>query len=194
MYKIICLFLLVIVVSYYFTLKKEIRLDINNQNVSAVFSNILSSSMKIIVNNKSHIEILQNSFNYPLFLFPIKKTNSIFVLYWFDIEVHMFAIDLNTDIDTSKLNKSLSKIIIATDESKVRSLKDKEIADMIKTIDTLSEKEYKKFSVPSLDLGLYKQYIGKEKVIELLKGGLYQSTDADSIVIQSKVNNPWGNN
>lgn len=185
------------IISYYYISKKNIELKLDNQKINAVLPNIFSKTMKITTDdNKKYIKILQSSFNYPVFLFSNKNTHSIFILYWFDIEVHAFAITLNKNIlniNALKLNQSLQKIIISTKGFEVKSLTQKEINDMINTIKKLSNNEYEKFSVPSLNLGLYKKYISKKRIIELLKNGLDVSTKINSNIIQSKINNPWKN-
>jgi hypothetical protein len=182
-------------VSYYYTSKKNIELKIDNQKINVVLRNIFSKTMKITTdNNKKYIEILQDSLNYPVFLFPNQNTHSIFILYWFDIEVHAFSIVLNKDIlnmNAFILNQSLQNIIISTKGFEVKSLTQKDINDMINTIDKLPNHEYEKFSVPSLDLGLYKKYISKKRIIELLKNGLDTSTNINSNIMQSKINHPW---
>jgi len=191
----ISLILFILLVSYYVTTKKEITLVLNGKSINARLANVLSSEMKISTkNNKKYIKMLHTSFEYPMLFIPNKNSNSIFVLYFFDIEMHVFSIKINTnimDMNRINLNKSLKRIVLSTYGFGIESLTKIEIDEMIKEVSVMSERDYKRLSVPSLDLGFYKIYIPKKRVIERLRKGVSKLDDINSSRIQSKLNNVW---
>ena len=198
MYKIIytiSLILFIFFFSYYFTSKKEITLVLNGKSINARLANVLSSEMIISTqNNKKYIKMLDTLVDHPMLFVPSKNSNSIFVLYFFDIEMHVFSIKINIDtldVNKTNLNNSLNRIILATHGFGIESLSKIKIDEMINKISMMSKRDYKRLSVPSLDLGLYKIYIPKKRVIEMLRKGVSKLDDMNSSRIQSKLNNVW---
>jgi len=179
----ISLILFIFFVSYYFTSKKEITLVLNGKYINAQLANVFSSEMIVSSqDNKKYIKMLHTSFDYPMLFIPNKENNSIFILYFFDIEIHVFTIKINKntpDENKTNLNNSLKRIILATHGFKIESLSKIERDAMINKINMMSESDYKRLSVPSLDLGLHKIYIPKKRVIEMLKKDVSELDDTN---------------
>jgi len=191
-YKII-LFILVLLVFMFLNTKKEISLKLNEKNISIKLASIFSSESKLnIKNDKKYITLLHTLLEYPTLFIPNRKNNSIYVLYFFDIENHLFSIKLdkdNTAINKTYLNRSMKNIILSGQGFKIESLTQIEIDTIVDKINAMSDDEYKYFSIPSLDLGVYKHYITKKRILEILKVGLRQNSDIHSLTIKSSLNN-----
>jgi len=84
------------------------------------------------------------------------------------------------------MNKSLKKIVLSRNNFNISSLSKSELSNLINHIDSMSEAEYKNISIPSLDFGLYKIYVPKNRVLEILKSGIYEY-DINASVIQSRL-------
>lgn len=128
---------------YLFTSKKEIYFT---RNISEIIVKIHQTfiagffhdfEIEIISENKDdYLKILYNPFDRPLLFLPNKKNNSMLVVYFFDIEYHIFIIEKNENIisqDFSIREKgSLSRILLSIKGFNIRQLTEFELNDAIK--------------------------------------------------------------
>lgn len=95
------------------------------------------------------------------------------VVYFFDIEYHVFIIEKNENImfqDFSNREKSsLIRILLSVKGFNIRPLTKFELNDAIKEIDAMPLEQYRDLSVPSLDLGFHKIYMPKSKILDMLQ-------------------------
>ena len=109
---------------YLFAYKKEISFTINSSEIilkippALIVGFFHNFEIEIISENKDdYLKILYNSFDRPLLFLPNKKNNSMLVVYFFDIEDHIFIIEKNENImfqDFSNREKnSLSRILLS---------------------------------------------------------------------------------
>lgn len=165
---------------YLFAYKKEISFTRNSSEIIVKIPPTLivgffhNFEIEIISENKDdYLKILYNSFDHPLLFLPNKKNNSMLVVYFFDIEDHIFIIEKNENImfqDFSNREKSsLSRILLSVKGFNIRPLTEFELNDAIKEIDAMPLEQYRDLSVPSLDLGFHKIYMPKSKILDMLQ-------------------------
>ncbi len=182
MKKIIYLIIFILTISTaisFFKIKRTIEFEGNDQNIIIKIPPILIAGwlknfeIKVLNNaTESYLNLLYSAFDRPLLFYPDKKNGIIFVMYFFDIEDHVFAIKLDGNKgkkNLSNINKSIKKIITSLNGFKVRYLTKEEIENVLNKLSSMSEEEYRKLSVPSLDLGFYKFYVPKSRVLEILQ-------------------------
>lgn len=176
-YIILSVLLFGVVLSFV-TMKKTIDLSENGLNVKipSILITGLFKNYEIQVseksNSKKYLNLLYTTFDAPLILFPSRDSNAIFVMYFFDIEDHVFAIELGGaigDDDLNDMHKSIKRIVTSSNGFKVRYLTEQEIEKVSNELNSMPEDKYKKLSIPSLDLGFYKFYMPKSRVLEMLQ-------------------------
>jgi hypothetical protein len=175
-YIILCIFFIVML--SFFTFKKNIDFTENEPNISVTIPSILIAGLfknfEIKVSgkdSKDYINILYSSFDRPLLFFPDKISGAIIIVYFFDIEDHVFALEMDDRIANSNLNDmhhSIKRIVRSSNGFKVRYLTETELENVTRGMISMSEKDYKRLSVPAIDLGFYKFYMPKNKVLEML--------------------------
>lgn len=165
---------------YFFTYKKEIYI-IKNSSItiakippSLIAGFFRNFEIEIISENRNdYLKMLFNSFDRPLLFLPNKKSNGIIVFYFFDIEDHIFVIEKNEKIASqdfsSRTRNSLNRILLSSRGFNIRPLTEFELNDAIKEIGEMPLKQYRNLSVPSLDLGFYKIYMPKSKILDMLQ-------------------------
>ena len=179
LYFSVCILLLFFSL-YLFAYKKEISFTINSSEIilkippALIVGFFHNFEIEIISENKDdYLKILYNSFDRPLLFLPNKKNNSMLVVYFFDIEDHIFIIEKNENImfqDFSNREKnSLSRILLLVKGFNIRPLTEFELNDAIKEIDAMPLEQYRDLSVPSLDLGFHKIYMPKSKILDMLQ-------------------------
>ena len=193
----------IIFLVHFLTCKKSIDIQTNRENITIQIPCMRSynisknHTMRVSTQDgKSYIDILYGLFDRPMFFFYDKKSDSIFVLYFFDIEMHIFAIEKDDNIsnaDMLPMGRSLKRIIPSVQNFNVRALTRQELDSLANDISSMPEKEYKQMSIPTLDLGVYKLYGfidgSKDGVLRMLKKGLHVSSeDKDIRVIHSRMN------
>ena len=189
MMKKLFLLLLVFIVVHFLTCKKSIEILTHRGNTTIQIPYLYSLFEKDTVkvssqDGRNYFDITYGLFDSPLFFFYDKKSDSIFVLYFFDIEMHIFAIKKDDNIlnaDMLPMGRSLKRIIPSVHHFNVRSLTEEELDSLGNDISSMSEKEYREISVPKLDLGVYKLYARKDRVLEMLKEGLCMSCENSEI-------------
>ena len=190
--------LAIIFLVHFLTCKKSIEISINRENTVIQIPYINSygifenDTIKVSSQDgKSYIDILYGLGERPYFFFYDKKSNSIFVLYFFDIEMHIFAIKRDENIlnvDMLPMDRSLKSIIQSVHNFNVRSLTKEELNTLVNDISSMSENKYKKMAIPTLDLGVYKFYVAKDRILEMLKKGLCMPcNNSDNPIIQTRM-------
>lgn len=177
-YTLLCIMVFVVVLSIVTTKKtidfaengKDIIVKIPPILITGLFKNYeiqLSSTT-----SKNYLNLLYCTFDAPLLFLPSGDNNAIFVMYFFDIEDHVFAIELDNTIGADDLNgmhKSIKRIVTSSNGFKVRYLTEEEVEHVTNELTAMTENKYKRLSVPSLDLGFYKFYMPRNRVLEMLQ-------------------------
>jgi len=180
-------------ITYFITYKRNISFTNNGTKISIDIPTYFSSNLIKITSNRetpqNYIHILYDMFESPDFFFYNKDNNTIYILYWFDTSIHIFSIKERNSSEIMpivNMNKSLKRIVLSRNNFNIFSLSKSELSNLINHIELMSEKEYKNISIPSLDLGLYKIYVPKNRVLEILKSGI-REYDINASVIQSRL-------
>jgi hypothetical protein len=112
-------------------------------------------------------KLLFNTFDRPIFLMLNESKDTLYILYDFDIRVELIAFDIDSII-TKEIPKELEKIIISS-KWNVRRGKESEVNNMKNHIIKAGARDLQKNSNPVLDFGLYKYYLNKNKLLDLMK-------------------------
>jgi len=197
MIKNIILFIIIALfiysINYFITYKRNISFTNNGTKISIDIPTYFSSNLIKVTSDRetpqNYINIKYGIFAYPIFFFCNKDNNTIYILYWFDTSIHVFSIKERNSSEIMpivNMNKSLKKIVLSRNNFNIFSLSKSELSNLINHIELMSEKEYKNISIPKIDFGLYKMYVPKNRVLNILKSGIYEY-DINASVIQSRL-------
>ncbi len=171
---------------------RTLELKEHGRNISIQIPSILLSGwfqnseiqLTDTTRSSNHLNLLYGAFDQPLLFYPDNRSGAVFVFYSFDVENHIFAVELDREKENSGMNESLKRIIPSSHGFTVRALTREELRRTAEELNAMTEADYKKLSVPSLDLGLYRFYIPKRRVVESLQQAIKRFDAKDSTRIE----------
>jgi hypothetical protein len=117
-------------------------------------------------------EILFKTFDRPLFFLFLKNMDALIVIYWFDIEDLVFVIESGnvSEKGTDRiLDNKLDMIVDIKDNLTVRRANNQEVNYLISEIEKMPQEKYEQLSIPHFDIGIYKRYLSKQRILNILK-------------------------
>ena len=115
-------------------------------------------------------QVVCDVFSHPLMVLPTATNRGVMVLYDFDVRVDM--IEFGSQGTQTALPESVSygfDQFVLTGDIPARPATAASVAFALDLVSRLSERDVRRMSVPTIDLGLFKMYVSKDILLDSLR-------------------------
>lgn len=149
----------------------RIELRIPTVSILGIWKSYTSTLYRVSGNNNIEVSrILLTTFDRPLLLLLSESKNKLYCLYDFDIEIELIVFDIDSK-RTNEIPKNLERIVKSS-EWNVRRATRTEVYQIKSYITNIKAKELRERSNPTLDIGFFKYYLSRNRLINLIDSEL----------------------